>query len=105
MDHNRLYFAHYSMGDCGCTITARDLSSGKKLWETRLRAAGECEHSVYANVVTMQFLRLDWIERMDEGVIVVNGCEGSGDYSEVLDQKTGEILAHKIYLVGYAIQP
>jgi hypothetical protein len=97
--HDVLYFAEFAPWDSGCVVTAHNLDTGEKLWETRLKAVGTPEHSAYVNEVTMALSALPHEEKPD--VVFITGREGYGDYREVLDIKTGEILAHKIYRQGF----
>jgi WD40 repeat protein len=98
---NTLYFARFPTGAHGCKVTAHDLTNGKQLWETRLRAIDVRSHSAYSNRVA---LALDGVGDLKNGpdVVVVTGRESFGDYMEVLDCKTGTALAHKIYRKGFA---
>ena len=45
---------------------------------------------------------LGGVEKDSEGVVYIDGRESNGDYSEILDRKTGTLLAHKIYRQGFA---
>jgi hypothetical protein len=94
---NVLYFAHFSPSTCGCTITAHDLTTGKKLWETPLGAMGKARHSKYSNRVTMALAGSEEGKDLDEGVVWITGREEYGDYMEILDRRTGSVLAHKIF--------
>lgn len=83
-----LYFLHFHPSSSGAQVSAHDLTSGKKVWMTNLTALGPIEHSAYGNTTVIE---------EGEGVIRVFGRESYGDYAEVLDQKTGVVLAHKVY--------
>ncbi|HLW63986.1 MAG TPA: hypothetical protein VKS79_01625 [Gemmataceae bacterium] len=97
-DKNVLYFAQFPPGDCGCTVSAYDLDTGKKLWSTALNAVGRVAHSAYQNQVMMG---LGQLHMEPDGVVSITGKESYGDYLEILDRKTGAILAHKVYRQGY----
>ena len=96
-EKNILYFAHFTTGGQGCTVTAHDLDTGRKLWETELNAIPPQSHSGYSNRVTMGLSRLTGTEKEDEGIVSITARESFGDYIEVLDRETGRILAYKIY--------
>ena len=49
---NVLYFADFNDSSAGCKVVAYDLTTGKKLWQTRLNAAECYTHSAYMNQVT-----------------------------------------------------
>ncbi len=97
-----LYFAHFPTSGAGCTVTAHDLTTGKRLWETSLDAVGYPPHSIYKNEVTMHFSWLSGPGNEAEGSVWITGRESIGDYIEVLDCKTGKRLAHKVYRFGSA---
>ncbi len=83
---NTLYFAHFSPDDFGCTVTAHDLSTGKLLWKTPLKALGPIEHSIYDNLINMQVYG---------DVLWIKGRESAGNYVEIVDRKTGRTIAHR----------
>jgi outer membrane protein assembly factor BamB len=96
------YFAQFSTGDCGCRVIAFDTSTGRKLWEKQLQAAGVIQHSAYSNHVTMRLAPdtpsgpaatapSEWHS------LIVTGSEGAGNYVEVLDTETGAELAHRVF--------
>jgi hypothetical protein len=93
---NVLFFPLYEGSSCGCTVVAYDLDTGKQLWKTELRAVGQVGHSVYSNSVRLEISR-----NGEDEVLLVTGQEAYGDYREILDIKTGEMLAHKIYRQGF----
>ncbi len=95
--NNVLYFARFSASSAGCTVAAYDLTSGKKLWETELKAIQVFNHSAYSNEVAMSVGSLDGVDRDGEGYVQITGRESAGDYIEVLDGKTGARLAHRVY--------
>ena len=98
---NVLYFAHFPPGDCGCTVAAYDLTTGKKLWETKLNAVGTPLHSAYFNRVTMGLSSLPELDKEGEGIVSITGRESFGDYVEILDRNSGKVLAHKVYRRGF----
>jgi hypothetical protein len=92
-EKDKLYFADFNLRTVGGLVAAYDLSTGKMLWRTRLRAGGRPElHSVYRNEVTMD---------LSPKYVTVTGKESYRDYVEVLDRKTGEVLAYKVYRMGF----
>jgi hypothetical protein len=101
-ENNVLYFAHFSTSSQGCVVTAHDLGTGKKLWESTLKGIRRISHSGYTNEVTMGLGNLTGTETKGEGVISIRGHEGFGDYVEILDRETGKVLARKIYREAYA---
>lgn len=98
---NVLFFGHFTSSSSGCSVAAYDLNTGEKLWATRLRAIGNPPHLAYSNEVTMT---LPSLEKDGERVVLITGRETLGDYIEVLDLATGDILANKIYRNGLAAQ-
>ena len=94
---NVLYFASFPTWGQGCVVTAHELKTGKKLWETTLSAVGSSSHSAYSNEVTMGLAGSDEGKDLDEGVVSITGRESYGDYMEILDRKTGKVLAHRIF--------
>lgn len=99
-----LYFAHCWPWTFGCTVTAYDLTNGEKIWERKLKAVGEPSHSAYRNEVTMALRSLAGVDQKGEGSVAITGRESYGDDVEILDQKTGTLLAHKIYRQGFGSQ-
>jgi hypothetical protein len=98
---NILYFADVPMSSCGCMVLAYDLTTGKKLWESKLSAVGTPSHSAYTNQVTMELSDLPGKDRPGEAAITITGRESYGDYVEIIDEATGQVLAHKIYRQGF----
>lgn len=99
---NVLYLANAGSRTCGCKVVAYDLTTGKMIWETGLRAAEGPEfHSAYANQVTMDLSHLKELDKEGDGAIVVTGHESYGDYVDILDRRTGKFLAHKLYRQGF----
>ncbi len=100
-DHNILYFAHFALGNDGCTVTAHDLADGKQLWETKLSATECPAHFAYSNEVTIYASNGMGPDHQIEGAVTITGHESYGDYVEILDEKTGKVLAHKLYRQGF----
>jgi hypothetical protein len=98
---NVLYFAHFPTASSGCTVAAYDLTTGKKLWETKLSAVGTPSHSAYSNHVTMGLSSLHDLDKDGEGIVSITGRESFGDYIEILDRGSGKVLAHKVYRQGF----
>jgi hypothetical protein len=87
---NTLYFAHFCPGSCGCVLAAYDLATGKRLWSTELKAVGSFDHSLHVNRINMRVFRGD-------DVVWIAGSESSGNYVEIVDARTGRILAHRVF--------
>jgi hypothetical protein len=83
-----LFVADFHPLVTGCQVMAVDLTSGKQLWQTRLRGIGPVTHSRYNNLVNIE---------TDGRVVIVRGNESSGRYVEILDTKTGKTVGHKVY--------
>ena len=98
---NVLFFADFEYSSAGCKVVAYDLTTEKKLWETRLNAAECYTHSAYMNQVTLDLSSLEGQGDKTDRVIYIRGHESYGDYAEILDPATGKILARKIYRQGY----
>jgi hypothetical protein len=80
------------------------MSTGAQIWASaELRDFGPFGYTAgYLNEVSIRPSRKGEISNEDEGnAIVVAGRESYGDYVTVLDSKTGEILASKVYRVGF----
>jgi len=102
-----LYFAQFSMSSEGCRVIAFDTTTGAKVWQHDLEAAGnDMDHSAYSNRVIMQVgtehpgedgKKLFSDEEQDKGTLIITGSEVAGDYIEVLDMKTGRTLAHRLF--------
>jgi len=87
-----LYCARYSICECGGTIVAIDLPTGKERWTTRLLDVRCMAHSVYVNQIV--------VAHCAYGVMVL-GNEGAGKYIEILDRKTGARLGYKQFAEPY----
>jgi hypothetical protein len=89
-----LYVANFSPAANGCSVTAYDLTTGKKAWEKPLDGIGRIAHFGYRNRVAMA---VEKHPDADHFALVIVGWESSGKYVEVLDLATGKQLAHKKY--------
>lgn len=97
-----LYFADFSLASSGCKVAAYDLTSGERMWETELSHEQPAGHSAYGNNVLIRMSRNKEVSDEAEGsAVIVTGRESYCDYVEVLDAKTGEMLALKNYRVGF----
>ena len=99
---NILFFAEYEPDVSGCTVVAYDLSSGRQLWRTKLHHKQPSGASAYRNRVSVSIpdSRV-FADKDNQHAVIVNGSESYCDYIEVLDAKTGEMLAIKNYRVGF----
>jgi len=84
---NILLVAEFQSHSSGCAVSAYDLVTGEKVWNTALRGLGPIAHSKYGNRVCMEILN---------GFLVVLGHESAGRYIEVLSPKTGESVSQAI---------
>ena len=84
VDGDAVYVAHHSGIATGTTLTRFDLR-GNVEWSTPLRGVGPTSHSKYRNEVQIA---------VENGNPVVFGHESHGDYTEVVDAKTGKTIAH-----------
>lgn len=99
---NVLYFADFSLDSMGCNVSAYDLDSGERIWETTLAHEKPGGHSAYRNLVLIRMSRKnEVIDEAEGSSVIVTGRESYCDYVEVLDAKTGEMLALKNYRVGF----
>jgi hypothetical protein len=85
---DRLYLADFCPIASGCRVVAVNLKTGERLWERSLRGLGPIRHSKYRNRINMT---------TDGRVITIWGNESSGRYVELLDQKTGRTVGHKVF--------
>jgi hypothetical protein len=83
-----LYFAEFDTSACGCSLVAYDLRTGREVWRNNLKGVGLFDHSIYRNRVKMDLY---------EGVVRIRGHESGGDYVEIVDQKTGKTIAHRVF--------
>lgn len=95
-DGDVLYFARFSTSSDGCVVAAYDLAGGGQLWSTPVQGVGPVQHSAYRNEVTMAIAGDN-----QSGTVSIKGQESYGDYTDILDRKTGALLAHKIYREGF----
>jgi hypothetical protein len=99
---NVLYFADFALSSTGCSVVAYNLTSGEELWRTRLSHEQPAGHSAYRNLVLIRMSREKEVMSETEGsAVIVTGQESYCDYIEVLDAKTGEMLALRNYRVGF----
>jgi hypothetical protein len=96
VDNNILYFAHFGRSSTGCSVAAYDLNTGKSIWAKSVTGLGGVRHSAYRNAVTMSLSTLTG-DKERRAVVVISGRESFGDYVEILDQKTGDAVASKVY--------
>lgn len=85
---DRLYYARFHPSSSGGSIVAVDLSTGKELWTSELKALGSPPHFYYSNI-----LNLD----CNQDVVTVYGNETFGGYYEVKRADTGETVGHKVF--------
>ncbi len=94
-----VYYADYNYSAYGCVVKAYDLDKRKQLWSSILKGIpmpdNSVGHSGYANAVTLGFVTLP------PKALIVYGKESFGDYSEVLDRKTGKTSDHKLFRHEY----
>jgi RNA polymerase sigma factor (sigma-70 family) len=94
-----LYLALRSL-PWGGTVTAHDLKTGKQLWSSPLKGVPcTLPMSCVFNAVSLKVLKDS--DKSTDGVVWVSGHETYGDYYEVLDKKTGTMLARKVYREGF----
>ncbi|MEM7262930.1 MAG: hypothetical protein AAF488_13135 [Planctomycetota bacterium] len=86
-DGRRLLFADYFPSRQGCALEAYDLHTGKRIWRTELKGNPVVNHSFYRNSVL--------IRQDHHRFITVFGNESSGQYTEIVDIKTGETKARR----------
>lgn len=87
-----LYFALYGARSNGCAVVAYDLKTGDELWKRRLEGVGFVSHSAYVNYVNLE---------ANDYCVAIFGHESYGDYLEVLDAKSGKLIANKVFRKGY----
>jgi RNA polymerase sigma factor (sigma-70 family) len=94
-----LYLALRSL-PWGGTVTAHDLKTGKQLWSSPLKGVPcTLPMSCVFNAVSLKVLKDS--DKSTDGVVWVSGHETYGDYYEILDKKTGTMLARKVYREGF----
>jgi len=81
-----LYYAEFHYSASGGRVVAVDLTSGKPLWQSRLKALGGVRHSAYLNRMTID---------ANDDVVSVYGNESMGRYLEFKDVRTGKTVGHK----------
>lgn len=88
VDEQAIYFAHYSPSGNGCQVVAYDVVTGQPFWERRLKGIGPRIHSRYRNQVIIS---------ISDDFLWIHGQESFGNYTEVLDAKTGRCVGHRVY--------
>jgi hypothetical protein len=88
LDDGTLYRVDYPLVSFGGKASAYSLSDGKLLWKTELKAIGPVRHFGYSNEI---FIHLQG------GSLEVVGHESAGDYVEMLDCKTGNMISNRVY--------
>lgn len=81
----RLFVAHHSAISSGAKVLAYNLRTGALLWEKQLQANGPVDHSKYRNEVQLA---------PREHHILAYGRESGGSYIEILDARTGALVAN-----------
>lgn len=85
---DRLYYARFHLSSSGGSIVAVDLTTGKELWVSPLKALGSIQHSAY-----LTMLNLD----CNDDVVTIYGNESLGKYVEFKRTDTGETVGHKTF--------
>lgn len=81
----RLFVAHHSAIASGAKVFAYNLRTGALIWEKQLQANGPVDHSKYRNEVQLS-------PRAHH--VLTYGRESGGSYIEVLDARTGALVAN-----------
>lgn len=85
---DRLYYAEFHPSSSGGKVVAVDLTTGKKLWTSPLKALGSVQHSAYRNLMNLD---------VNDEVVTVWGNESLGRYVEFKSAATGETLGNKVF--------
>ena len=85
---DRLYYAKFHPSSSGGSIVAVDLTTGKELWTSELRALGDIEHSAYRTLLNLDCNR---------EVVTIWGNESLGRYVEFKLVDTGQTVGHKVF--------
>jgi len=85
---DRLYYADFKTSGSGGDVVAVDLSTGKELWRSELKALGPIKHSAYHNLINLDANR---------EVVTVFGLESGGRYLEMKNCEDGRTLAHRVF--------
>lgn len=85
---DRLYYAQFHPSSSGGSIVAVDLTTGKELWKSPLKALGCISHSAYRTLLNLDCSR---------DVVTVYGNESMGKYFEVKRTDTGETVGHRLF--------
>lgn len=86
-DDQRLYVSNFSNMAAGTIVTAYDLRTGDRMWQTGLRGVGPVVHSIYLH---------DEQLRLERGRLVAIGWELGGRWVEVLDPVSGRDLGNRL---------
>lgn len=81
----------------GCVITANRLKTGAEIWKRKLDVLPAINHFAYSNDLIIGLSSDNWTDLKDEEVVLVKGHESYGDYTAILDRRSGQLLASKIY--------
>ena len=82
-----LVYSNHSRIATGCEILAVDLTDGSVAWSTHLKGAGPISHSEYRNRINLV---------LADGKVTIYGNESGGQYIEILDVKTGEMISNTL---------
>jgi hypothetical protein len=85
---DRLYYAKFHPSSSGGSIVAVDLTTGKELWTSELRALGNIEHSAYRTLLNLDCNR---------EVVTIWGNETLGRYVEFKRVDTGQTVGHRMF--------
>ncbi len=93
---NLILFVAYDSWSNGATLEAYSTSTGGLMWKTLLKGVGNIDHSKYSNRVQM---RLE-----PPHYAIVFGNEMAGRYTEIVDTRTGQTVAHRKEIVEMIIK-
>lgn len=85
---DRLYYAKFHPSSSGGIIVAVDLTTGKELWTSELKALGSIIHSAYRSSLNLDCNR---------EVVTILGNESMGRYIEFKRVDIGQTVGHKIF--------
>lgn len=88
IQEDRLYYARFHTSGSGGQVVAVDLTTGKELWASDLKALGPIQHSAYQNLMNLD---------ANLEVVTVWGNETMGRYLEFKDARTGQTVGHRIF--------
>lgn len=90
-----LFYPDYDYMDCGGELICIDLLTGKQVWKVKIKAIDNTiKHSAYTNKINIHIIQISSIH---QSAIEIIGQESQGNYIELYNIKTGELLAHKQY--------